>query len=324
MIAICIAVAAIPEGLPIVITINMSIGVSRMAKQKAIIKNLASVETLGAANVICSDKTGTLTQNKMTLVDIYDFSSNKIYDVINNLNDISKKIIEYCVLCSNVSIEHQNNKVITTGDPTELAFIYAYNSFCNNTQEKLNDDCQRLFELPFDSNRKLMSSVNQIKDENYVITKGAVDQLIKCCNLTSKEVKTILKHNDLLASKGQRVLSVAIKKINKTKNPFNKSEIEKNLTFIGLVGLIDPPREEVKESINKCHQAGIKVVMITGDHVITAKVIGQQLNIFNKGDIAITGEELDQMSEKEFIKKIEKISVYARVSPANKLRIVNG
>ena len=272
MVAVSIAVAAIPEGLPIVITVTMSLGVTRMAKQQAIVKDLASAEVLGCAGVICSDKTGTLTQNKMRLVDVYDFKSNKLYALNKNINVNIKEIIQYATLCTNASYATSSKQ----GDPTELCIVHAYNNICKGNDKDLDKKYPRIKELPFDSNRKLMSTINNINGKYYVITKGAVDQLVKKCKLTDKQIKNIIDINNELASHGKRTLGVAIRLINK--KDINK-QVENNLTFVGLLSMIDPPRDEVKASIDECHRAGIKVVMITGDHILTAKSIAKSLDI---------------------------------------------
>ena len=317
MIAVSLAVAAIPEGLPIVITVTMSLGVTRMAKQQAIVKDLASAEVLGCAGVICSDKTGTLTQNKMSLVDVYDFKTNKLYSLNKDINNSIKDIIKYATLCTNASFAQSSKQ----GDPTELCIVHAYNNVCKGDDKNLDKSYPRIKELPFDSNRKLMSTINKVNNKYVVITKGAVDQLIDKCNLSAKEKKQIIDINNNLASHGKRTLGVAIKTI--AKKDINKklNVIESKLNFIGLLSMIDPPRDEVKASIDKCHQAGIKVVMITGDHILTAKSIAKTLDIWQDGDLALTGAELDKLSDQEFKKIIKRVSIYARVSPANKVRI---
>lgn len=320
MLAVSIAVAAIPEGLPIVITIAMSAGVIKMAKQHAVVKDLPSVETLGSASIICSDKTGTLTQNKMTLKSVYLLSKRKVFEVDNNNKDI-KELLEYASLCSNASIKKEGNKELETGDPTEIAIIRGYHNYGENIND-LNDDYKRLHEIPFDSDRKLMTTVNRIKNKNVVIVKGAASSLLALSSNTSKEKKALVTHSLALSNQGLRVIGVATKTIKTFSDEKGIKHFESKLHIIGLITMMDPPRENVKTSIQECINGGIKVIMITGDHVLTAKKIAKDLNIFGKGDIAITGEELDQMSDKVFLKRIEHITVYARVSPANKLRII--
>ena len=317
MVAVSLAVAAVPEGLPIVITVTMSIGVTRMAKQQAIVKDLLSVEVLGSASVICSDKTGTLTQNKMTLTDVYDFKTKQIFDLKKKINENVKQIIEYATLCTNASFASNSKQ----GDPTELCIVHAYNNVVKGNDKLLDKKCPRARELPFDSNRKLMSTINKINGKYYVITKGAVDQLIKVCSLSVKDKALIEKTNNELATLGKRTLAVAIKEISSKQFKAKQKDIESKLNFIGLLTMIDPPRKEVKKSIEECHAAGIKVVMITGDHILTAKSIAEELEIWQEGDKAITGAELDKMSDRQFLKEIKHISVYARVSPENKVRI---
>ena len=321
MIAISLAVAAIPEGLPLVITITMSIGIKNMAKQKAIAKQLSSVEALGSTSVICSDKTGTLTQNKMTLVNVYDFNKRTLINV-DEFNDNQQylDVLKYAVVCSNASIDHV--KKIEIGDPTETCLVSALEKYYGIDKTSVDKEYRRLVEFPFDSERKLMSCIVEYNNKQYVVVKGAFDELIKVCKLTSEEIKEIEKVNLELSTSGRRVLGLGLKEIEHSAILKTLNDVENNLKFIGLLGIIDPIRPEVKLSIKQCITSGIKVVMITGDHALTAKSIAKELGFFLPGDIAITGAELDEMSDDEFCQKINKISVYARVSPANKLRIV--
>ena len=321
MIAISLAVAAIPEGLPLVITITMSIGIKNIAKQNAIAKQLSSVEALGSTSVICSDKTGTLTQNKMTLVNIYSFNKRTLIDA-DKLKDNQKylDVLKYAVVCSNASIDHV--KKIEIGDPTETCLVSALEKYYNIDKTSVDNEFKRLVEFPFDSERKLMSCVVENNNKKYVVVKGAFDELIKACKLTPEEIKEIERVNLELSTTGRRVLGLGIKEISNSANFKTAKDVENNLKFIGLLGIIDPVRPEVKLSIKQCITSGIKVVMITGDHVLTATSIAKELGFFLPGDMAITGAELDEMNDEEFKQKINKISVYARVSPANKLRIV--
>ena len=312
MIAISLAISVIPEGLPATATIVMALGVQRMAKQNALIRKLPAVETLGSTTVICSDKTGTLTQNKMTVKEfaLYDdFINGKI----NTGKVTNKELLYACSLCNNATLE--------IGDPTEIAlkqFAHKNNSLV---------DYERVLELPFDSDRKRMTTINKIDD--YVIyTKGAIDSILPICtkidvNGDVKELSNELKSKiyDLCehsSKNAMRVLAFAYKKVKSI-----PKEIENDLVFVGVVGMIDPPRVEVKKAIETCHKAGIKVIMITGDHVETALAITKQLNIYQKGDFAISGDDLNKMSNKELDEVVLKTSVFARISPNDKLRIVN-
>lgn len=318
MTSVSLAVSAIPEGLPAIVTIVLSIGVQRMVKRGALIRKLPAVETLGSASIICSDKTGTLTQNRMTLVKAY--TNTGIFEDINdsNSNDV-KKLLEYATLCCDGSVQVVDGNLEHIGDPTETAIIVA--SMNNGkTKEELNAAFPRLAELPFDSDRKLMTTVNDFGDKKVVIVKGAFDVLAtKCVSGNIQKAKLI---TDQMSSDALRVLAVAYKEINDLPSEISSETLENVLEFMGLVGMIDPPREEVKEAVAVCRNAGIKPIMITGDHIVTATAIAKQLGIFLDGDRAILGTELDAMSEEELDASVESISVYARVSPENKIRIV--
>lgn len=320
MIAISLFVAAIPEGLPIVITIAMSIGIKNMAKQNAIVKQQSVIEELGCASVICSDKTGTLTENKMTLVDIYNLSKNKL---LSNLQLADKNdcldILKYSVLCTNA--EYDLAKKTTIGDPTETCLLVALEKYFKINKTKLDIEYRRLFEFPFDSERKLMSCVVQQNNKKIIVVKGAISELIKICKLTKSEIEKLEFANFQMSSSGKRVLALAYKEL-EGNNYKDIKQVESNLNMLGLLGITDPIRESAKLSVQKCINSGIKVVMITGDQILTAKSTASQLGIYSEGDLAITGAELDKMSDAEYLKKINNISIYARVSPANKLRIV--
>ena len=318
MIAISLAVSAIPEGLPAIVTIVLSLGVQKMVKRNAIIKKLPAVETLGGASVICSDKTGTLTQNKMTLVKAYFAGEEKEVSLENPSQDILK-LLQYATLCCNGSVSVIDGEEKHVGDPTETAIVSACLK-AGFEKGKLEQDYPRLYELPFDSDRKLMTTVNQINGKKVVITKGAYDILKTRC--TSGDFEKADKIVSSLASDALRVLAVAYKEIDDLPQDYSFEEAENGLTFMGLVGMIDPPRPEAKEAVDLCIRAGIKAVMITGDHIDTAKAIAKELGILQDGDIAVTGAQLDEMSEQELNDNIEKISVYARVTPENKIRIV--
>ena len=330
MTAVSLAVAAIPEGLAAVSTIVLAIGVQRMVKKNAIVKRLPAVETLGSASVICSDKTGTLTQNKMTVQKIY--VDNKLMDM-GNIKFVESKsdlesLIYNAMLCNDTKVGANNE---LAGDPTETALVDMGMNLDIDIDKIFSID--RLNEIPFDSSRKLMTTVHKIDNEYIVYTKGGVDELLKNCtsyiingkvekNLEEFK-KSIYENNESMAKNALRVLSFGYKKIKKL--PESKEEIEKlesDLIFVGMVGMIDPPREEAKKAVEKCKSAGIKTVMITGDHKITATAIAKQLGILENEDEAITGSELENMSDEELTKNIRNYSVYARVSPEHKVRIV--
>ena len=317
MTSVSLAVSAIPEGLPAVVTIVLSLGVARMAKQNAIIKSLPAVETLGSASIICSDKTGTLTQNKMTITKTY-VDEDKLKDFSVNNDENTKKLIMFGELCCNGSVNFENNKEIHLGDPTETSIIVAGHKLGFDKNE-LNNKYPRINEIPFDSDRKLMSTINKIDDKYYLIVKGAFDIMATRCIKGNISKAQII--NEQMSKDALRVLAIGYKILDKLPEKVDIS-LENDLIFVGLVGMIDPPRNEAKQAVYTCLKAGIKPIMITGDHVITATSIAKQLGIFKDGDLAITGAELDKMSEEELNQKVEKISVYARVSPENKIRIV--
>ena len=327
MSAVSLAVAAIPEGLPAVSTIVLAVGVQRMVKKNAIIKNLPSVETLGCSSVICSDKTGTLTQNKMTVKKL--FVNNSLIDVsdVEEINDELKLILQAGMLCNDTKIGEGNT---LTGDPTETALVDL--GFNLGVDKVIYENSERIGEIPFDSERKLMSTVHKIGEKYVVYTKGAVDELIKRCSgycqnqqikMDLENYKSIIgKNNEIMAKSALRVLAVAYKELEDKPDKEQITNIENNLIFVGMFGMIDPPREEAMEAVEKCKTAGIKPVMITGDHKITATAIAKQLGILKEDSEAITGNELEEMSQEELEKNIEHYSVYARVSPEHKVRIV--
>lgn len=314
MTSVGLAVAAIPEGLPAIVTIMLSIGVTKMAKKKSIIRKLPAVETLGGAKVICSDKTGTLTQNKMQVVEMYSLGAKE------------NKILELGSMCTDSQIEVKEGKSVVIGEPTEVAIVNAALARNINKME-LYKISNRVQDIPFDSNRKMMSTIHIIQDGYIVITKGAPDVLLKKCNkyfdgvkelpLSMDKLEIIEKNNNKMAQKALRVIAVSYKKIRNINNI-----IEEELVFVGLIGMIDPPREGVKEAVTTCRKAGIKTVMITGDHISTAKAIAKDLGILKTYDLAITGEELSRIPQNILEKDIMKYSVFARVSPEDKVRIV--
>lgn len=327
MTAVSLAVAAIPEGLAAVSTIVLAIGVQRMVKRNAIVKKLPAVETLGSASVICSDKTGTLTQNKMTVLKF--FVNGKLSDIeeIKALDAEGKKVLEACMLCNDTKIAEDGT---LTGDPTETALVDM--GFKLNCTDEIYSEMPRVKEIPFDSDRKLMTTVNKLGDKYFVYTKGGLDELLSCCDSYSfnGEIKTDLENykkiveeeNKKLAENALRVLAMAYKELDHEPTDNEMQNIESNLIFAGMVAMIDPPRVEVKDAVNKCISAGIKTVMITGDHKITASAIAKELGILQEGDEAITGAELEKISDEELIQRVRNISVYARVSPEHKVRIV--
>lgn len=328
MTAVSLAVAAIPEGLAAVSTIVLAIGVQRMVKKHAIVKKLPAVETLGSTTVICSDKTGTLTQNKMTVKKV--FYNNKLVDLddidIDNLGDELEKLTYISMFCNDTKV--LDGKL--TGDPTETALIDM--GFKLDFQPPILEKYERVKELPFDSDRKLMTTVHLFPNKYMVYTKGGVDELLSRCNSyvingnvntdIDEYKKEIAKQNEEMAKNALRVLAMAYKELDHEPTDEEMKTIESDLTYVGMVGMIDPPREEVKDAVEKCKTAGIKTVMITGDHKITAIAIAKALGILENEDEAITGNELEEMSDEDLIKNVRKYSVYARVSPEHKVRIV--
>ena len=329
MSAVSLAVAAIPEGLAAVSTIVLAIGVQRMVKRNAIVKKLPAVETLGSATVICSDKTGTLTQNKMTVEKIY--YNNKLINMSEIDKDADseelKQLVYASMLCNDTKISKENK---LTGDPTETALIDM--GFNLGFNPSVFEELPRVNEIPFDSDRKLMTTVHKLEDKYIVYTKGGVDELLSISKnyIIDGKInedledfkKDIYDNNQKMAKDALRVLAMGYKILDH--EPLNEEikHIEKDLTYIGMVGMIDPPREEAKIAVEKCKTAGIKTVMITGDHKITATAIAKQLGILKDESEAITGLELEKMSDEELEKNVKKYSVYARVSPEHKVRIV--
>lgn len=327
MTSVSLAVAAIPEGLPAIVTIMLSLGVQRMAKKNAVIRKLPAVETLGSATIICSDKTGTLTQNVMTVTDI-----SSIHGRENMKSDYGFLLLSYAALCCDTTLQIEKNQPFTLGEPTENALVLAaYNTGANKLD--LDSTYKRIFEIPFDSTRKLMTTVHKSPDTSYrSITKGAYDFLIGHCShiykdgnrlpMTTRDRNRLNATNTNMTGCALRVIAVAYKNLSKFNAKTDASSLESDLTFVGLIGMIDPPREEVKEAVSICKKAGIKPVMITGDHVLTAKAIAKELGILSNQNEAITGEELSKMSTERLNETISRFSVFARVSPEHKVRIV--
>ena len=319
MTAVSLAVSAIPEGLPAIVTIVLSIGVQRMAKKNAIIRRLPAVETLGSASVICSDKTGTLTQNRMTLIKAYADGASETEDISDANSEEIRKLLLYGTLCSDGSVVFENGQEKHLGDPTETSIVYAAH---RNGMEKdvVNQLYPRLGGIPFDSDRKLMTTIHKIDGKYIAIVKGAFDMMASRC--IKGDLIAAANITEEMSRNALRVLAIGYKELkNVPANPTSE-ELECDLTFLGLVGMIDPPREEVKGAVATCRAAGIKPVMITGDHIVTATAIAKALGIWAEGDMAITGAELDHMDDSELDEQVRSISVYARVSPENKIRIV--
>lgn len=319
MTSVSLAVSSIPEGLPVIVTIVLSIGVQRMVKKNAIIRSLPAVETLGSASVICSDKTGTLTQNRMTLTRMFAEGSDTINDFASGCDSRCDHLLLYASLCCNASVITSGGSVQLIGDPTEAAIVYAAYKRGFKTDE-INEKYPRLTELPFDSDRKLMTTVNNIDGRLTVIVKGAFEAVALRC--VSGNIEKASEINRSMSSSALRVLAVGCREIDLLPAASSCDNLENGLRFMGLVGMIDPPRPEAAEAVRACIKAGIKPVMITGDHVTTASAIAASIGILKDGDSAVTGSELDKMNDEEFFKKLPGISVYARISPQNKIRIV--
>ena len=321
MTAVAIAVAAIPEGLPAVVTIVLAIGVQRMSERRAIVRNLPAVETLGCCEIICSDKTGTITLNQMTVKELYTTSGGAISDAEAVENDDVKTLVRIMCLCNDTTSNEEGKLV---GDPTETALVaYAQKKDLGNLGAYTRVD-----EIPFDSKRKLMSTVNDVDGKRIIHVKGAPDMLLDKCEyilvngevraITDSDKENILNANSTMADKALRVLAYAIKL-----DESDREKYEEGLTFVGLTGMIDPARDEVKEAVAVCKKAGIRAIMITGDHAKTAAAIAREVGIIDSPDQEVlTGAELDKMSEEEYMANIHKYRVYARVSPENKVRIV--
>ncbi len=319
MVAVSLAVAAIPEGLPAISTIILSMGVKRMVKHNAIVRKLPSVETLGCTTVICSDKTGTLTKNQMTVVAHYSSC------------DSLDRLVSVAVLCCDAKeVKTADGEIARVGDPTELALI-DFGKEHGVLKSKLDSACPRVGEVAFDSTRKRMSTINSIPSGGYCVnTKGGLDEVLSVCTqietadgiraIEKSDIEDIQKRNTAMAEGALRVLAMAYKTVDSV--PETPEEAESGLVFVGITGMIDPEREEVIDAIHECHEAGIRTVMITGDHKATALAIASKIGIYNPGDVAITGTELEKIPDDEFNASVEKYSVYARIAPEQKVKIV--
>ena len=320
MTSVSLAVSAIPEGLPAIVTIVLAIGVQRMVKKNALIRRLPAVETLGSASVICSDKTGTLTQNRMTLTKVWVEGEPALEAVSSQNSQAARKLLQYGALCCDGSVTYgEDGSEQHIGDPTETAILVAAHKN-GMEQGALEKAAPRLAELPFDSDRKLMTTVNRIDGQLVAIVKGAFDMMAARC--VSGDLSAAQEKNEEMSRQALRVLAVGYKPLEEVPEELTSDTLETGLTLLGLVGMIDPPRPEAKAAVATCRQAGIKPVMITGDHVVTASAIARELGILEEGDRAITGAQLDDMTDQELDKEVARISVYARVSPENKIRIV--
>ena len=317
MTAVSLAVAAIPEGLPAIVTIVLAIGVQRMVAKNAIIRRLPAVETLGSASVICSDKTGTLTQNRMTLVKAY--AGDRLHDLDGDIPEGVRALIRLATLCTDGSVRVVDGEEKHLGDPTETAIV-ACALHHGMDKDALTAEHPRLGEIPFDSDRKLMTTINLIEGKNVVIVKGAPDILLQRC--VSGHMEAAAAANEEMGRDALRVLAIGYKYIDDLPVECRPEELEKDLIFVGLVGMIDPPRPEATAAIRECDSAGIRTVMITGDHVVTASAIARELGILQDDSEAITGAELAAMSDDELFENIRKYRVYARVTPTDKIRIV--
>ena len=336
MTAVSLAVAAIPEGLPTISTVVLAIGVQRLVKRNAIIRTLPSVETLGSATVICSDKTGTLTQNRMTVVEAYTNLKSKVFkrtSVNDSLNEEEKRLLSIAIHCTDAHLRIlEDGKNKTTGDPTETALLDIGLKFELN-KNSLEKSYPRVAEIPFESERKRMTTVNQMGEKSFHINvKGGLDEVLSVCDrilingkikpITQSDLESIGSANERMAGGALRVLAMAYKELAHTPIRVAVKDLENKLIFVGLVGMIDPARPEAIEAVAKCSAAGIRPVMITGDHKITAMAIAREIGIFKEGDEVITGADLEQISDAQLYKNVKRYSVYARVAPEHKVRIV--
>ncbi|MGI6402652.1 MAG: cation-translocating P-type ATPase [Oscillospiraceae bacterium] len=318
MTAVSLAVAAIPEGMTAVVTVVLALGVRRMVERGAIVRRLSAVETLGSASVICTDKTGTLTLNQMTVRKVWA-AREKVQELSEKLSDQGLHLLRLGTLCSDGRVELSDGEKRHIGDPTETAIVAAALD-AGLVKSQLEAELPRVAELPFDSERKLMTTVHSTGDQYLVITKGGFDVLLPLC--VQADMAAAEQVNQTMGEDALRVLAVACRKISELPEEVSSQTLETDLTFVGLIGMIDPPREESREAVELCAQAGIRTIMITGDHVVTARAIAKELGILREGEEAVSGQELSAMDDETLMENIHRYSVYARVSPQDKIRIV--
>jgi Ca2+-transporting ATPase len=332
MIAVSLAAAAIPEGLPAVSTIVLAVGVQRLVKRNAIVRKLPSVETLGSVRIICSDKTGTLTQNRMTVVSLYvDGAITSLAGTGLPAPENSTGLLQAAILANDATLSREDDTWKTVGDPTETALL-DFGAKAGLLKDAMERDLPRVAEIPFDSGRKMMTTVHQHNDTLHVFVKGGLDELLSCCRyileggqvrpLTDFDREKITTANLQMAGKALRVLAAGRKEITALPDTVTSAALEHDLVFLGMIGMMDPPREEVKAAVDKCRSAGIKPVMITGDHMVTAVAIAESLGIKGAADQVLTGVELEKMTDAALREQVETVAVYARVSPEHKVRIV--
>ena len=318
MTSISLAVAAVPETLTVIVTLTLAYGVQKMARKHAIIRQLPAVETLGPANVICSDKTGTLTQNEMRVRRVWS-KEDEVTNIEDSMTNSAMEILKMAALCTDVTVEQEDDDLVIKGNPTEVAIVRAVEENYH-TKAELEEKYPRVNELPFDSERKMMTTVHQMGEKYISITKGAFDVLAP--RFSSGDVEQAAIVNDRFGKRALRVIAVGYATYDEEPQDISSEALEKDLRLIGLIGMIDPPRPESKGAIKRAKKAGIKTVMITGDHVVTASAIAKELGILNDPSEALSGSELHQLSDEELDARVKALSVYARVTPEDKIRIV--
>ena len=318
MTSISLAVAAVPETLTVIVTLTLAYGVQKMARKHAIIRQLPAVETLGTANVICSDKTGTLTQNEMRVRRVWS-KEDEVTNIEDSMTNSAMEILKMAALCTDVTVEQEDDDLVIKGNPTEVAIVRAVEENYH-TKAELEEKYPRVNELPFDSERKMMTTVHQMGEKYISITKGAFDVLAP--RFSSGDVEQAVIVNDRFGKRALRVIAVGYATYDEEPQDISSEALEKDLRLIGLIGMIDPPRPESKGAIKREKKAGIKTVMITGDHVVTASAIAKELGILNDPSEALSGSELHQLSDEELDARVKALSVYARVTPEDKIRIV--
>ncbi|EME8270266.1 cation-translocating P-type ATPase [Enterococcus faecium] len=318
MTSISLAVAAVPETLTVIVTLTLAYGVQKMARKHAIIRQLPAVETLGTANVICSDKTGTLTQNEMRVRRVWS-KEDEVMNIEDSMTNSAMEILKMAALCTDVTVEQEDDDLVIKGNPTEVAIVRAVEENYH-TKAELEEKYPRVNELPFDSERKMMTTVHQMGEKYISITKGAFDVLAP--RFSSGDVEQAAIVNDRFGKRALRVIAVGYATYDEEPQDISSEALEKDLRLIGLIGMIDPPRPESKGAIKRAKKAGIKTVMITGDHVVTASAIAKELGILNDPSEALSGSELHQLSDEELDARVKALSVYARVTPEDKIRIV--